>query len=136
MAKSLEAGGVVIKLDALAPKYFLITAKDKPDEWIFPKGHIEKGEGAQAAAVREVKEEAGVEAQTLGRIGEIEFQHQGQTIQVEFYLLKYLGDAASGEQRQKRWCTYGEALNLLTFSDTRRILRMANALIDKIVERL
>jgi mutator protein MutT len=125
-----EAGGIVVRLDGSTPKYLIVTAKNKPTEWIFPKGHIEAGETAEAAAVREVKEEAGVEAQVLRRISELEFQHAGQRIQVEFYLLKYLGEIEAAEQRHKRWCTFADASGLLTFPETRKVLRLAQTPVD------
>jgi diadenosine hexaphosphate hydrolase (ATP-forming) len=39
------------------------------DEWVFPKGHLEQGERPEDAAIREVREEAGLEVRILQPIG-------------------------------------------------------------------
>jgi len=38
-------------------------------EWVFPKGHLEQGERPEHAAIREVREEAGLEVRILQPIG-------------------------------------------------------------------
>lgn len=55
-----HAGGVVYKMEAGHVKYLLIRPKDQADQWVLPKGHIVPGEGHAEAALREVREEAGV----------------------------------------------------------------------------
>ena len=39
------------------------------DEWVFPKGHLEQGERPEDAAIREVREETGLEVRILQPIG-------------------------------------------------------------------
>ncbi len=51
----------------------LLTQHSGHKGWEFPKGHIEVGETAQIAAVREVEEEAGVVAEVLEKAGEYEY---------------------------------------------------------------
>ena len=51
------AGGVVFNVTG---KVLLI--REKNGSWVFPKGHLDPGEDYLEAAVREVEEEAGVEA--------------------------------------------------------------------------
>src|ERR1051325_5923127 len=57
-----HAGGVVRRTVNDEVQYLIVAASDNPDIWVLPKGHIEKGETPEAAAVREVMEEAGVRA--------------------------------------------------------------------------
>lgn len=121
-----EAGGVVVRLDGEAPRFLIVTAKRNPNHWIFPKGHIETGESAEQAAVREVREEAGVEATPIGSLGVSQFVYEGASIQVEFHLLTFVRQVDGGEERQARWCTYDEAIDLLSFEDTKRILGKVN----------
>jgi 8-oxo-dGTP pyrophosphatase MutT (NUDIX family) len=54
-----SAGGIVY--DPQTKKLFLIQVKNLQGDvvWTFPKGHIEKGETAEQAALREVQEETG-----------------------------------------------------------------------------
>jgi hypothetical protein len=42
-------------------------------QWSLPKGHIEAGESAEQAAVREVAEETGIDGRIIGRLGTIDF---------------------------------------------------------------
>ena len=54
------AGGVVFSRDG---KVLVLGHVD--GAWVFPKGHIEQGETSEAAALREVAEEAGVQAELV-----------------------------------------------------------------------
>ena len=107
-----------------------MTAKDNPAHWIFPKGHIEHGESAEAAAVREVREETGVEATPRTFLGTTRFSFDEDVIQVAFYLLRYCRSISKGEERKIRWCTYHEALTLLSFEDLKALLRKSLPLIE------
>lgn len=69
----LRAGGIVFRKNAAMPEYLLVTSKSNPNQWIFPAGHIEPGETPEAAALREVREEAGVSADLLYELGHIRY---------------------------------------------------------------
>jgi 8-oxo-dGTP diphosphatase len=59
MKFEFSAGGIVFKK---TPKhtYILIAKHSGHHGWIFPKGHINRGETKEQAALREVKEETGI----------------------------------------------------------------------------
>jgi bis(5'-nucleosidyl)-tetraphosphatase len=131
LSKVAEAGGIVVRFDDEKPRFLIVKANENPNHWIFPKGHIEAGECAKDAAIREVREEAGIEATVLARAGAFEFDHEGETIEVEFYLLEYTRTVGGGEQRESRWCTLEEANNLLTFDDAKDLLRSSLKILEK-----
>ncbi len=56
-SKQFSAGGIVIKRSN-GTKVLLI--KDRFGKWTWPKGHIEKGETSEDAALREITEETGL----------------------------------------------------------------------------
>jgi mutator protein MutT len=125
MASVSEAGGVVVRLEGGVPRFLLVTAKDNPQHWLFPKGHVEAGETPGQAALREVQEEAGVRGRLLDPLGAIEFQYKGRTIHVQFFLIEFLDQQSPQEQRQQGWYSCEEALARLSFEDSRRLLRDA-----------
>ncbi len=62
-----HAGGVVARTVDGERQYLLVEPRRSRGEWVLPKGHIEPGETPEAAAVREVEEEAGVRAAVVAR---------------------------------------------------------------------
>jgi 8-oxo-dGTP pyrophosphatase MutT (NUDIX family) len=78
--------------------------------------------------VREVEEEAGVRAEVVARAGESGYAVEGQTVHVIFFLMRYQGEARRRETRARAWRRYEDALRLLRFDDTRRVLTQAHAL--------
>ena len=123
-----HAGGVVRRTVNDEPEYLIVAASDNPDVWVLPKGHIEKGETPEAAAVREVMEEAGVRTAIVARVGESEYDVRRKTVRVIFFLMQYQGEITRTEARGLAWRRYEDALALLQFENTRRILTQAHAL--------
>jgi 8-oxo-dGTP pyrophosphatase MutT (NUDIX family) len=109
-------------------EFLLVEASRSPGEWVLPKGHINAEETPEAAAVREVQEEAGVRAAVMARAGESEYPVDGQPVRVVFFLMRYLGDTSRQEDRGLAWRRYDEALRMLHFDDARRVLMQAHAL--------
>src|SRR5438876_1148461 len=87
-----SAGGVVY--DPAAQKLLLIQVKNLQDQvvWTFPKGHIEKGETEEQAALREVQEETGWSCAILQPFHKVQywFKKKGQLIKksVTWFLMK------------------------------------------------
>lgn len=137
MATSIrQAGALAIRTEKGVTKIALVRARKDPAHWIFPKGHIEPGESAAAAAARELLEEAGIEGTVIRRAGECSHRREGITYRVDYYLLRYRATRHAGESgREMRWCTIHGALELLTFANTRRILRAMSPAIRSLRSR-
>ena len=60
MNKEFSAGAIIFKKEG-AGILFLVIYSARNKIWGFPKGHLEKGETEKESAVREIKEEAGLE---------------------------------------------------------------------------
>ena len=123
-----HAGGVVSRIMGGDRQYLLVEARRSPGEWVLPKGHIEPGETAEAAAIREVEEEAGVRAEVVAPAGDSEYVVNGKIVRVVFFLMKYVKEVDRQEDRSQTWRRCEDAIQLLTFDDTRRILMQAHAL--------
>ena len=121
-----QAGSIVVRLDAKEPQVLLVTARRNPRNWIFPKGHIEKGESPEAAALRETREEAGVSARLIGPAGILEYGFLGAKARVEYFLVLFTREAGPPEDgRQRIWCGLDDALDRLSYKNTRKLLRKA-----------
>src|SRR5688572_16168742 len=71
--KDFSCGGVV--LDANKQKLLLVQVENLSGAhvWTFPKGHPEKGESDEQAALREVYEETGWECRINGPLDDISY---------------------------------------------------------------
>lgn len=130
-----QAGAIAFKLVDDAPQILLVRAKKTPQHWIFPKGHIEEGETAEAAAVRELQEEAGVRAQAIHLAGSLEFKSGDEMVHVDYYLCEFLSDVPAKETREARWCEYVEARRLLSHHDAVMLLEKTWSLIEGHLKR-
>jgi 8-oxo-dGTP pyrophosphatase MutT (NUDIX family) len=120
-----HAGGIVYRGSG-APQILLVRARPKPHDWVLPKGHIEKGETPDDCARREIREEAGVEAEPLAFLGEDAFSTpDGKNVHAAFFLLAFVRAVAAAENREVRWCAFAEALSLVQFEGARHIIRAA-----------
>jgi 8-oxo-dGTP pyrophosphatase MutT (NUDIX family) len=110
------------------PEYLLVEASRNKGIWVLPKGHIEPGETAEAAAVREVEEEAGVRARIVRSAGESEYVANGRRVLTIFFLMRYEAEATGAEDRGRAWHRYDDALRVLPFDNLRRVLTQAHTL--------
>jgi 8-oxo-dGTP pyrophosphatase MutT (NUDIX family) len=122
-----HAGAVVVRPGRAGTDYLIVRAHSEQPQWVLPKGHIEPGESPEQAALREVREEAGIEGQIVAPIGATEFHNRGEATRVVYYLARCLRAVPAAERREVRWCGYEDAHRLLTFQDTKEILSAGRA---------
>lgn len=130
----VSAGGVVYRVrDDGVIEVKLITTKS----WKFslPKGHVEQNDSTEDTAVREVKEEAGVDARIEAFLGTAEWKlRSGDMKTVYIYLMKCLKDGKvndpDGEIIKAEWKTLDEAVRLVDFPPMRKLLFYAVRLLD------
>ena len=130
--REFSAGGVVFRREPEGVLWLVVKPKGS-EKWRFPKGKIEKGENSSEAALREVKEEGGVEAIILNKIDSIKyfFIQEGQKVfkTVTFYLMEYAQEAQGGfcwETEEVAWLSFEEARKKLAFSNEKKVLEKAN----------
>lgn len=140
--REFSAGGIVFKTvrsqgsggsQVLNDKgQVLLTKHSQNHRWGFPKGWIDSGEKPEQAAVREVKEEGGVEAEIVGKVGVSKYIYtlNGEKIfkVVTIYLMKYL----SGDPKDHDWeveeagfYPIEEALKILDYPNDKILLKKA-----------
>jgi len=104
----------------------LVRAKKDPSVWIFPKGHIEPGESAADAALRETREEAGVDGELVGSIGApLEFHNGRYDVSVQYFLIRPRSESAETDGRAKQWFSIDAALEALQWRNARELLTLA-----------
>jgi 8-oxo-dGTP pyrophosphatase MutT (NUDIX family) len=103
----------------------VVSAKQDPTHWVFPKGHLAPAEKPADAALRELREETGVEGDLLMPIGVLAFRSGEEEVEVRYYLIRYKRQRKSGEGRRLRWLELDEARELLTFDDAKELLDAA-----------
>ena len=115
----------------MGPRILLVTARRNPDNWIFPKGHIEDGETRRDAAIREALEEAGVDGDVAAPAGSMAFEFGSSRYRVHYYVITTEDRGEEREGRRLRWCGYKQALKKLSYDETREMLRKAWPVIRK-----
>lgn len=130
MAEIEQAGAIVVRSNGAQPRVLLVTAKRNPECWIFPKGNVEKGETLEDAAIREAKEEAGVAGVLVAPAGAHSFQYQHESYRVHYFVLATKDEGKPEKGRQLAWWSYDDALERLTFDQTRLLLRQSRSLIE------
>lgn len=135
----ISAGGVAFRKQDGRIDVALISVGEE-NRWQLPKGLVDKGESTEDAALREVREEAGIETEIMTRIDKVEYwyfwKENGQRIRyhkfVYFYLLRYkAGDVRDHdhEVNDARWVDIDDAIEMLAFDNEKKIMEKAKGLI-------
>jgi 8-oxo-dGTP pyrophosphatase MutT (NUDIX family) len=141
--RETSAGGVVFRVPERGEPLFLLI-RDSYRNWGFPKGHLEKEELPDAAALREVREETGLDGLELR--GEIEtidwyFRFRGRLIHkvCHFYLMETVS-ADTRPQRTEgitacRWMPITHALETISYANARSVLQRAGDMVATLARR-
>ncbi|MDQ3990782.1 MAG: NUDIX hydrolase [Actinomycetota bacterium] len=133
-ARQVSAGGVTIRGSGPDAEVLLAARRVRSGElvWGLPKGLVEQGESPAEAAVREVREETGFDAEVRGELGEIDywFVWEGRRIHkvVHFFLMRSTGGDVSRrdhEMEEVRWFPLREAADAAGFDSERKVIRRA-----------
>jgi 8-oxo-dGTP pyrophosphatase MutT (NUDIX family) len=130
---AIAAGGVVRREGEHGPEVALL-GRINDGSWVFPKGTPTPGESHEATALREVREETGLDVRIVRPLGEMtySFVAGGERIRkvVHFFLMEAVGGDPSlhdAEYDEVRWVTVPDARRMLTFDTYRDVLDRALA---------
>ena len=108
----------------------LLIRRAKPPragEWSIPGGRVELGESVAAAALRELREETGVEAELLGLLDVIDHASDiRQAVLIDYAARWVAGEPVAGDDASEAvFVGLAEALRRVPWSETRRVIRLA-----------
>ncbi len=130
----VSAGGVVYRIERSGTQVALTARRTRRGElvWGLPKGGIDEGEGVEEAAIREVREEAGLEAEIEHDLGEIRYFYVWEGVRVRkvvhFYLMRATGGDVSrhdDEMEDARWFALTTAIRKAAYRGEREVLKRA-----------
>lgn len=106
--------------------------------WSLPKGHIEEGETAEAAAIREIREETGISGSIVAPLGVIDFWFMAEDRRVHktvhHFLLRAEGGELSSDDAEVdsvEWVPLEDMSTRLAYADERRLMdRVQDLLAD------
>lgn len=139
VVNQIASGGIVYKKEG-ANIHWLITQHSQHKGWVFPKGLVgdtETGESMEKAALREVREEGGIEARIIDSSPvetHYEYKWEGELIKktVFYFLMEYQsGDPANHdwEMMDARFATQEEVKKTLTYNSDKEAF-------DKILQKV
>jgi 8-oxo-dGTP pyrophosphatase MutT (NUDIX family) len=115
-------------------RQLVLLIRDSYDNWGFPKGHLERGERPDTAALREVMEETGLRSvSVIGAIATIEWRFRFRGALIHKNCQFFLMEAAAADTKPQhsegitacRWTTIEQAEELIPYENARAVLRRA-----------
>lgn len=126
-----SSGGAVLSLRNGTAHVALIATRGRT-RWGLPKGAVGEGETSEQAAVREVREETGLDAEIVKLLDTIEyFFRAGDTLirkRVDFYLMRYVAGELTpqlSEVDDVEWVELSEAISRASFESEKKLLESA-----------
>lgn len=111
-ASLTHAGGVVFRKKGSQLQFLMLQATSDPTDWVLPKGHIEAGEDPRYSSVREVREETGMWAKIVMKLGSVEYIVSNKPVKVMYYLMKPVGEGRRQDiLRERKWLSLSEVEN-------------------------
>ena len=126
----IAAGGIVIDQGTGTPRVLLVH-RPGYDDWSFPKGKLDPGETVEEAALREVKEETGLECRIIRKLATMRYAYRTRNEgplrpkAVHYFLMEHVrGDiqVPGDEVDRAEWFGLDEAARKLSYGQDRKLL--------------
>jgi diadenosine hexaphosphate hydrolase (ATP-forming) len=117
LMEAVQAGGIIVWRDRI------VLRRTLRGEWVFPKGWIDPGETLEQTAVREVREETGVQAEIVSNAGNATYEAEGETRNVAYFLMRVTDSPEWADHAGVDAAAFpvGEVEGVLTFDNNRRL---------------
>lgn len=129
-SETLAAGGIVIDDETGAPRVLLVH-RPRYDDWSFPKGKLDPDETVEQAALREVKEETGIECRIIRKLAVMRYAYRTRNKgrlkpkTVHYFLMERMSGGAHvpGEEVDRaEWFDLPEAVRKLSYEQDKKLL--------------
>jgi 8-oxo-dGTP pyrophosphatase MutT (NUDIX family) len=129
----VAAGGVVLDAKGAASPLVLLVHRPKYDDWSFPKGKLDPGETIEQAALREVREETGLDCRIMRGLPRVRYSYRSRGGQVRpkvvhYFLMEPVAGRISANVHEidaVEWCEVGDARSRLTYGHDKELLEAA-----------
>jgi 8-oxo-dGTP pyrophosphatase MutT (NUDIX family) len=137
--REVSAGGVVYRRESEDIEVVLASRRTRRGDlaWGLAKGGIEAGESREDAAVREVREETGLDATIEADLGDTKYIYVWEDVRirkrVHFFLMRHVGgdvDDRDDEMEEIRWFPLERALKRAAYRGEREVLARAAELLQ------
>jgi 8-oxo-dGTP pyrophosphatase MutT (NUDIX family) len=134
----VSAGGVVYRREDGKVEILLAARRTRRGDlaWGMAKGGIEPDETPEQAAVREVREETGIDAEIEASLGETRYFYIWEEVRVRktvhFFLMRAVGgneEDHDDEMEDVRWFALSRALKRASYRGERDVLQRAAAML-------
>jgi 8-oxo-dGTP pyrophosphatase MutT (NUDIX family) len=124
------AGGLVVSRGNGRLRVVLIAVdRDASRRWSLPKGHFKKRESSEQTAVREVREETGLEVEIVAPLTTIDYWFVERKVRyhkfVHYFVMRAVGgrfDDHDDEVHDVRWFDWDDALRTMAYPNERSVL--------------
>lgn len=126
VTSEVRAAGGVVRRRVGGQVQTVLVHRPRYDDWSFPKGKLLDGESFEEAAIREVREETGLECRIDAELPTSRYIDQdGRPKVVRYWSMEVIGSDdlhPTGEVDEARWLTLTEAREILTHDRDREVL--------------
>ncbi|MCD2256794.1 NUDIX domain-containing protein [Lactobacillus sp. CC-MHH1034] len=137
MKQEVATGAVIYSEDRQGTRqYLLVKSKDR-NFWGFAKGHVEAGESYEAAAIREIKEETGLDVQVNTDFAEkITYPLANGAEKVSIFYISHVAQLPKTHKQLSeisdiQWLSYELAYQTLTYDNLKAVLAKAEAYLNQ-----
>lgn len=139
MKFEFSAGGVVYRKEG-GDLFILLAQHSQHHGWVFPKGIIgdtKENEGKEETAIREVKEETGIDARILEELRPVvywySFQGEKRKKTVYYFVMEHMGgniEERDDEMEAVEWLPFDKVADRLTYPSDKKVWQEARQIIE------